>query len=254
MKSKQVFSSSEINTQQTTIHSFEYCFSSEARLGYTLTFLLLPILFYLTDRYEVTTLRKKLRRSLSEIKKNCCNPLKIIIALIQFIGWFCITLIAIIFWKPITALFKFYRDGIYETSLGNRRVYARIRKRQSELTASRGEFIEVNVESAFEPIIQGYIIYPNICDIAEKLGKMVSIKDDGKVEISLAFTTVETAQLISIATSMISLAWCYSEYHSVRKNMLLDITVSPCVTMFLYMLAFQLFALYCDFCGYTYAC
>jgi hypothetical protein len=99
----------------------------------------------------------------------------------------------------------------------------------------------VNVESAFEPIIQGYIIFPNIIDIAEKLGKMVSIKDDGKVEISLAFKTVETTQLISIATS-------------VRKNMLLDITVSPCsrVTMFLYMLmqiiawllAFQLFALY----------
>merc|ERR1711892_735961 len=61
-------------------------------------------------------------------------------------------------------------------------------------------------------------------------------------------------QLISIATSIVSLAWCYSEYHSVRKNMLLDITVSPCsrVTMFLYMLmqiiarllALQLFALY----------
>ena len=81
----------------------------------------------------------------------------------------------------------------------------------------------MNVESAFEPIIQGYIIFPNIIDIAEKLGKMVSIKDDGKVEISLTFTTVKTAQLISIATSMISLAWCCSEYHSVRKNMLLDI-------------------------------
>lgn len=27
---------------------------------------------------------------------------------------------------------------------------------------------------------------------------------------------------------MVSLAWCFSEYNSVRKNMLLDITVSPC--------------------------
>ena len=257
---QQVFASPAFNETKTTIHCFEYCFSSQARLGYTLTFLLLPILFYLTefltltDRYEVTTLRRKIGRSLREIKKSCCNPLKILVGLLQFIGWFCITLFAIIFWQPITALFKFYRDGIYETSSGNRRVDARIRKRQSDLTASRGELIEVNVESAFEPIIQGYIIFPNIIDIAEKLGKMVTIKDDGKVEISLAFTTVETAQLISIATSMVSLAWCYSEYHSVRKNMLLDITVSPCsrVTMFFYMLmqiiarllAFQLFALY----------
>ena len=172
---KQVFSSPEFNRTRTTIHCFEYCFSSEARLGYTLTFLLLPILFYLTefltltDRYEVTTLRKKLGRSLREIKKSCCNPLKVIVGLLQFIGWFCITLFAIIFWQLITALFKFYRDGIYETSSGNRRVDARIRKRQSDLTASRGELIEVNVESAFEPIIQGYIIFPNIIDIAEKI-------------------------------------------------------------------------------------
>ena len=55
-------------------------------------------------------------------------------------------------------LFQFYRDGKYETASGNNRVKARIRKRQSDLTASRGELIEVNVESAFEPIIQVIII------------------------------------------------------------------------------------------------
>ena len=94
------------------------------------------------------------------------------------------------------------------------------------------------MESAFEPIIQGYIIFPNIIDIADKMGRMVTITDGGNVQIALQFTTVETAQLLSIITSMVSLAWCYSEYHSVRKNMLLDITISPCsrVTMFLYML------------------
>ena len=135
-------------------------------------------------------------------------------------------------------MFQFYRDGIYETYSGNRRVDARIRKRHSDLTASRGELIEVNIESAFEPIIQGYIIFPNIIDIFDKIGNMVTINNDGKVEIQLKFTTVETAQVMSIITSMVSLAWCYSEYQSVRKNMLLDIMVSPCsrVTMFLYML------------------
>ena len=158
--------------------------------------------------------------------------------LCRFLAWLMVTFFVIIFWQPITALFKFYRDGVYETSTGNQRVDARIRKRQSDLTASRGELIEVNVESAFEPIIQGYIIFPNIIDIADKMGKMVTITDGGNVQIALQFTTVETAQLLSIITSMVSLAWCYSEYHSVRKNMLLDMTVSPCsrVTMFLYML------------------
>ena len=158
--------------------------------------------------------------------------------LCRFLAWLLVTFFVIIFWQPITALFKFYRDGVYETSTGNQRVDARIRKRQSDLTASRGELIEVNAESAFEPIIQGYIIFPNIIDIADKMGRMVTITDGGNVQIALQFTTVETAQLLSIITSMVSLAWCYSEYHSVRKNMLLDITISPCsrVTMFLYML------------------
>ena len=257
---QEVFLKPDFNTTRTTLHCFESCFSTQARLGYTLTFLLLPILFYLsefltlTERYEVTTLRHKLSSSLMFIANNCWNPLKFIGGILKLLAWLSVTIFVIIFWQPITALFKFYRDGVYHTSMGNKRVDARIRKRQSDLTASRGELIEVNCESAFEPIIQGYIIFPNIIDIAEKISNMVSIKDDGKVEISLAFTTVETAQLISIGTSMVSLAWCYSEYHSVRKNMLLDITVSPCsrVTMFLYMLmqiiarllAFQLFALY----------
>jgi hypothetical protein len=174
---------------------------------------------------------------------------QVLAGMCKFLAWLAVTFFVIIFWQPITALFKFYRDGVYATSTGVQRVDARIRKRQSDLTASRGELIEVNVESAFEPIIQGYIIFPNIIDIAEKFGKSVSITTDGKVEIALTFTTVETAQLLSIITSMVSLAWCYSEYHSVRKNMLLDITVSPCsrVTMFLYMLMQVLTNLCCCF-------
>ncbi|XP_023331306.1 uncharacterized protein LOC111703561 isoform X3 [Eurytemora carolleeae] len=256
---KKDFNSTNFNTSQDTIHCFESCFSSEARLGYTLTFLLLPILFYLTEfltlteKYEVTTLRRKLVSSLKEIHQKLKSPFQFFAAVFKFFGVLSVTFVVVVFWQPITALFKFYRDGIYETSIGNRRVDARIRKRRSDLTASRGELIEVNVESAFEPIIQGYIIFPNIIDIAGKLGKMFDYQD-GKVSISLQFTTVEAAQLLSIGTSMVSLAWCYSEYHSVRKNMLLDITVSPCsrVTMFFYMfmqisarlLAFQLFALY----------
>ena len=207
-----------------------------------------------TFRYEVTTLRSKLKASLSQIYRSCCNPLNFLGAVFKFLAWLLITTVVIIFWQPITALFKFYRDGVYESATGNARVDARIRKRQSDLTASRGQLIEVNVESAFEPIVQGYIIFPNIIDIAEKVGKMVTIKQDGKVEVALEFTTVETAQLFSIITSIVSLAWNYSEYQSVKKNMLLDVTVSPFsrAIMFLYMimhiiarlLAFQLFALF----------
>ena len=51
---QQVFKSPTFNTTRTTIHCFEYCFSTEARLGYTLTFLLLPIIFYMIEFLTLT--------------------------------------------------------------------------------------------------------------------------------------------------------------------------------------------------------
>ena len=48
------FTSPHFNTSQSAIHCFEFCFSSEARLTYTLIFLLLPIIFYLTEFLTLT--------------------------------------------------------------------------------------------------------------------------------------------------------------------------------------------------------
>jgi hypothetical protein len=41
-------------------------------------------------------------------------------SLCKFIGLFAVIFFVVVFWQPITALFKFYRDGIYETSSGNK--------------------------------------------------------------------------------------------------------------------------------------
>jgi hypothetical protein len=38
----------------------------------------------------------------------------------KFVGLFAVIFFVVVFWQPITALFKFYRDGIYETSSGNK--------------------------------------------------------------------------------------------------------------------------------------
>ena len=46
--------SSDFNTSKSAIHCFEYCFTSEARFGYTLFFLLLPTVFYLTEFLTLT--------------------------------------------------------------------------------------------------------------------------------------------------------------------------------------------------------
>ena len=109
-----VFTSPDFNTTRSAIHCFEFCFSSEARLTYTLIFLLLPIVFYLTefltltDRYEVTTLRRRLGRCLKEARENCCQPLKCLGSLLKLLGWTLVTIVTVIFWQPITAFFKVF--------------------------------------------------------------------------------------------------------------------------------------------------
>ena len=83
----------------------------------------------------------------------------------------------------------------------------------------------------------GYIIFPYIIDIIMRLSQSVTL-NGSSLEINFQLSTVESAQIFSIGCSIVSLAWCFSEYHSVRKNMLLDITVSPCsrIVMFFYMM------------------
>ena len=84
-----------------------------------------------------------------------------------------------------------------------------------DLAASRGELIEVNIEAVFEPMVQGYIIFPSIIDIIERLANSFKIDDDG-LKIDFQLKTIESAQIVSIGSSIICLAWCFSEYNSVR--------------------------------------
>ena len=177
-------------------------------------------------------------------------------------------------WQPITAICKFVRDGKYETSEGDTKVQCRKNKRYTDLAASRGELIEVSIEAVFEPMVQGkdfckilvlifwilhpwifagYIIFPSIISIIQRLAQSIKINKNG-FEINFSLSSIESAQLVSIVTSIVSLAWCFSEYNSVRKNMLLDVTVSPCsrAIMWFFMLiqvvarllAFMLFTLF----------
>ena len=151
----------------------------------------------------------------------------------------------------------------YEIAFGRKKVEARKEKRRCDLTASRGELCEVNVESAFEPVVQGYIIFPYIVELSKKIWFMISWGEDGSSIVFKAqcFTTLELSQIFAILTSVASLAWSYSEFHSVRKNDLLFITESPFtrIVMVVYMLLqimsrlllFQFFAYYWD-PGYLY--
>lgn len=174
--------------------------------------------------------------------------------MIKLVGYLFITIFAVVLWQPITALIKFYRDGVYETSSGKDKVKELRKRRFLDVAASRADLIETSIEATFEPLVQGYIIFPSIINITKRLMKSVTVQLNGDLNITFQLSSLEQTQLFSIVTSILSLAWCYSDYTSVKKHLQLDITVSPflrilmCIWMILLLvarlLAFMLFSVY----------
>ena len=171
----------------------------------------------------------------------------------KLIGYGVIIFFVVVLWQPITALCKFYHDGMYETSSGKDKVKKLRRRRYHDLSASRADLIETSIEATFEPLVQGYIVFPSFIQICERLSNAVTFDENG-MNINFQMSSIEQAQLFSIITSILSLAWCFSDYTSVRKHLQLDICVSPflrilmCIWMTLQLtsrlLAFMLFSVY----------
>ena len=160
----------------------------------------------------------------------------------------------VVLWQPITALIKFYRDGRYETSSGKDKVKQLKERRLLDVAASRADLIETSIEATFEPLVQGYIIFPSIINITNQLKNFYVVDQTGDLTIQFHMTSLEQIQLFSIVSSIVSLAWTYSDLTSVKKHLQLDICVSPvsrilmCIWMILQLtarlLAFMLFAVY----------
>ena len=102
--------------------AYAACLNSKSKFYYTLTFLLIPLLFYTTEfltlrpEYEPTGLRAKLKRywglltaSGAKCAERTCNGLLLL-------WYFLLTIIALILWQPVTACCKFYRDARYKSS------------------------------------------------------------------------------------------------------------------------------------------
>ena len=187
-------------------------------------------------------------------KYNC--SLAYLRSLFRFFGWLFVTFLAIILWQPLTCVYKMWTDGKYFINYtGIKKVQLRQAKRRNDLVASRGELVEVNIEATFEPIVQGYIMFPNAVSVITRLYNTVDFNfSTWELDVNFHLTSIETVQLVSIISSILSLAWCFSEYISVKKNMYLDIFTSPFsrIIMVIYMilaivarlLSFMIFSLY----------
>ena len=81
-------------------------------------------------------------------------------------------------------------------------VIRRKEKRYVDLAASRGELIEVSIEAVFEPMVQGYIIFPSIISIIQRLAESVKVLEDGTVKV--IHNQISKQSKLSVITKSIS--------------------------------------------------
>ena len=226
----------EVYDQCDPLSAYASCLSGETKFWYTLVPTIGPVILYmveffvLTEDYEPTGLRRRIKDTWkqlihpSELRLHWYSPIQNFLRLIYLVV---LTILAIIFWMPVSAWCKFKTDGKYQTSTGIEKVKMRRNKRCMDLAASRGELMEVCIEDVFEPMIQLYIIFPGMISIVRRLEDSIKPTSNDTISFNMELSTIELGQIFSIGISIVSLAWCYSEYASVRKNMYLDPSESP---------------------------
>ncbi len=99
------------------LQAYAECLDSKSQFYYTLTFLLIPLIFYLTEfltlkpEYEPTGLRRKLSLLWRDMCKKGLSISQYLSNCFLLVVYFSATALALILWQPVTACCKFYRDA-----------------------------------------------------------------------------------------------------------------------------------------------
>lgn len=211
------------STEPISIQCFPLSLTPEQKFGYTLFFVLVPWPFFIYEFFtsrQYTVLVNKGSNIVGELAQcNGCAALvkaylKAIVYSITFICCF-------LFW-PIAVLFiKYYNDGKYYLAKGQQKAEREKKIEASEVLFATARVMEVSLESSFQPTIQLYILFPVLMRTMTAnyfTFRLFSVCKDE----SLNFPMLKTDQTISIITSILSLAWCFTLYHATLKRGALD--------------------------------
>ena len=110
------------------LEAYASCLDARSQFFYTITFLLIPLIFYLTEfltltpDYEPTGLRSRIARLCTELRSPNLLFFERILKILTLVALVVITFLALVLWQPVTAICKFYRDARYEASEGTIKV------------------------------------------------------------------------------------------------------------------------------------
>ena len=133
-----------------------------------------------------------------------------------------ITFVACLLLWPFAILFiKYVSDGKYYLAKGAKRAEREKKIEESEVLWGITRVMEVSLESSFQPTIQLYILFPILVKTltASKFSlRIFTVCNNAALNIPL----LKMDQTISIVTSILSLAWCFTSYQATLKRGALD--------------------------------
>ncbi len=198
--------------------------SAQQKFGYTLFFILVPWPFFIYEFFtsrQYSQLVAKGSEIVGEMTDCRGGPLGFLRAYLRAI-LYSVTFVSCFLLWPIAVLFiKYYHDGKYYLAKGQAKAEREKKIEASEVLFSTARVMEVSLESSFQPTIQLYILFPVLVQnvTANYFSfRLFSICKDESLNIPL----LKTDQTISIITSIISLAWCFTYYHATLKRGALD--------------------------------
>ena len=130
----------------------------------------------------------------------------------------------LLFWE------KFRSEGKKATTHGSLKIQYQAIHEKKSILCSRAQMIEVCSEASFQPLLQLYLLLPEIGRFWDGSSRFSS--NDIFTDIK---GSVEKYQFWAVATSVLSLANSFTNYHVVRKRGALDFTVNPVGRSLLYL-------------------
>ena len=130
-----------------------------------------------------------------------------------------LALLAVIFW-PFWMLFKkFVSTWKYAIATPQMKFDMHSKINEDMAVSSRAMIIEVAIESSFQPLLQLYMLFPTL------FKQFLCYHETGFLtsqSIPEIFGSIQQIQFLSILTSVISLAWSFTFYQSIKKKGALD--------------------------------
>ena len=125
----------------------------------------------------------------------------------------------VLIWPIWTRYLKFLKEGEHQTSHGREKDKIREELDGVNIVSSRARMIEICSESSFQPLLQLYLLLPNLmCH-----NYSILMAED----ISGFLSNVPKMQFWEISTSCLSLSWSVNRYQALKKRGALDFGVNP---------------------------